>query len=133
MRWMPLRIRQLRAAAARGGRTTRTPHRAFVFLGLAGGVFVAACSTMSALTPVEPPPRSAFDSAAVAKGAQLAAIGNCVTCHTARGGRAYAGGFPLETPFGTVYGTNITPDPETGIGRWSEAAFARAMREGIDR
>ena len=45
----------------------------------------------------------------------------------------YAGGVPLETPFGTIYGTNITPDPETGIGRWSEAAFVRAMREGVDR
>jgi mono/diheme cytochrome c family protein len=40
---------------------------------------------------------------------------------------------PLATPFGTIYGTNITPDPETGIGRWSEAAFTRAMREGVDR
>lgn len=78
-----------------------------------------------------PGPRS-FDGALVSKGAQLAAIGNCVTCHTARGGKPYAGGFPLKTPFGTVHGTNITPDPETGIGRWSEADFSRAMREGLD-
>jgi mono/diheme cytochrome c family protein len=60
-------------------------------------------------------------------------MGNCRTCHTAAGGRAFAGGFPLETPFGTIYSTNVTPDPETGIGRWSEEAFRRAMREGVDR
>jgi len=45
----------------------------------------------------------------------------------------YAGGVPLETPFGTIYGTNITPHATTGIGRWSEADFVRAMREGVDR
>jgi mono/diheme cytochrome c family protein len=45
----------------------------------------------------------------------------------------FAGGLPLPTPFGTIYSTNLTPDPEAGIGRWSEAAFTRAMREGVDR
>ena len=54
-------------------------------------------------------------------------------CHTVEGGKPYAGGTPLKTPFGTVHGTNITPDPETGIGRWSLEAFTRAMREGVDR
>ncbi|WJR66460.1 cytochrome c [Neorhizobium sp. CSC1952] len=69
----------------------------------------------------------------VAKGAQLAAVGNCIACHTEPGQEAFAGGLPVPTPFGTLYSTNITPDPETGIGRWSEAAFVRAMREGVDR
>jgi mono/diheme cytochrome c family protein len=73
-----------------------------------------------------------FDAATIAKGAQLAAVGNCVTCHTAPGGKPYAGGYALKTPFGTVHGTNITPDTETGIGRWSLANFSRAMREGLD-
>ncbi len=54
-----------------------------------------------------------------------------MVCHTAPGGAANAGGFGLETPFGTIYSTNITPDNETGIGRWSYAAFERAMRHGI--
>lgn len=94
---------------------------------------LAACALQPALPPGEPPPRSSFDAALIAKGAQLAAIGNCNVCHTAAGGKAYAGGRPLDTPFGTMYGTNITPDPETGLGRWSYDAFARAMREGVDR
>ena len=85
------------------------------------------------IAPVEPPQRAAFDAALVSRGAQLAAIGDCVACHTAPEGRPYAGGFPLRTQFGTIYGTNITPDPQTGIGHWSEAAFTRAMREGVDR
>ncbi len=80
-----------------------------------------------------PPPRTAFDPDLVKRGAGLAAIGDCRTCHTAQGGRAFAGGFPLETPFGTIYSPNITPDAQTGIGAWSEEAFRRAMREGVDR
>lgn len=75
----------------------------------------------------------AFDPGLVAKGAELSAIGNCATCHTSRDGRPFAGGLPLPTSFGTIYSTNITPDLETGIGRWSAADFERAMREGVDR
>ena len=45
----------------------------------------------------------------------------------------FAGGYAMQTPFGVIYSTNITPDPETGIGAWSEAAFARAMHEGVAR
>lgn len=85
------------------------------------------------IAPIEPPAAEAFDAAQVARGAQLAALGNCMDCHTVPEGKPYAGGRALKTPFGTVYGTNITPDAETGIGRWSEAAFVRAMREGVDR
>lgn len=91
----------------------------------------------SGLPSVNDPPEasvaSAFDPATIAKGAQLAAIGDCAGCHTVSGGRPYAGGVPLETPFGTIHGTNITPHAGTGIGRWTEPEFFRAMREGIDR
>ncbi len=69
----------------------------------------------------------------VRHGAELAALGYCASCHTAEGGKPFAGGRPLATPFGTIFGTNISPDPDTGIGAWSQAAFSRAMREGIDR
>jgi mono/diheme cytochrome c family protein len=99
---------------------------------VAAAPLVAACAAQQALAPAEPPGAAAFEPALVAKGAELAALGNCQTCHTAPGGRPYAGGRALATPFGTLYGTNITPD-ETGIGRWSEAAFRRALREGLDR
>ena len=92
--------------------------------------FLLSCTMPPPTAPVAAP--QSFDRALVAQGAQLAAIGNCVSCHTARGGKPFAGGYPLKTPFGTVHGTNITPDPETGIGRWSEADFSRALREGRD-
>ena len=62
----------------------------------------------------------------------FAGAGHCAVCHTpTRGTRV--GRRVGATPFGTIYSTNITPDPETGIGRWSEAAFARAMHEGVAR
>ena len=96
----------------------------------AAGLLVS-CSTPAPTPSTQAAPRT-FDRALVARGAELAAIGNCVSCHTAPGGRPFAGGYPIKTPFGTVHGTNITPDPETGIGRWSEADFSRALREGLD-
>src|SRR4029079_9294659 len=67
------------------------------------------------------------------RGRQLAALGYCAVCHTDIGGKANAGGRGIETPFGIIYSTNITPDVETGIGNWSYPAFERAMREGIHR
>lgn len=69
----------------------------------------------------------------VERGAYLALAGNCAACHTARGGPAYAGGDAIATPFGRVYGGNLTPDPVHGIGRWSADAFWRAMHEGRSR
>lgn len=83
--------------------------------------------------PTAPPAKDAFAPAQVAEGAQLAAIGNCRTCHTRDDGPAYAGGRPIATPFGTIFSTNVTPDRETGIGAWPEAAFVRAMRDGVSR
>ncbi|WP_414654570.1 c-type cytochrome [Ideonella sp.] len=66
----------------------------------------------------------------VERGAYLARAGNCATCHTTRGGAEYAGGRGIETPFGIVFAGNLTPDAETGIGRWSAADFWRAMHNG---
>ncbi|MBW1880542.1 MAG: cytochrome c [Deltaproteobacteria bacterium] len=63
-------------------------------------------------------------------GALLAAVSGCASCHTAEGGAPYAGGFPIETRFGTFYGSNLTPDPEHGLGDWSEEDFVRALRKG---
>jgi mono/diheme cytochrome c family protein len=77
--------------------------------------------------------RAAMPPDLVARGEQLAAVGNCGVCHTPEGAEPYAGGYAMDTPFGVIHSTNITPDPETGIGTWSEAAFIRSMREGVDR
>jgi hypothetical protein len=55
----------------------------------------------------------------VARGRYLALAGNCMACHTVRGGQAFAGGRAIETPFGRIYGSNLTPDPTHGIGAWS--------------
>ena len=67
----------------------------------------------------------------LARGEYLARAADCVACHTAPGGTPYAGGFAFKLPFGTIYGTNITADKETGIGNWSDDQFVRAVREGI--
>lgn len=82
---------------------------------------------------VAPPAPASFPRALVVKGAVLARLGDCAVCHTSDGGRVFAGARPLATPFGTLFSNNITPDPDTGIGHWSEAAFRRAMKEGVSR
>jgi mono/diheme cytochrome c family protein len=85
------------------------------------------------IAKISPPPAASFPSALVAKGAVLASAGYCAGCHTVRGGQPYAGGYAMKTQFGTIYSTNITPDPRTGIGGWSKQAFERAMRRGVRR
>ena len=78
-------------------------------------------------------PAAAAGPDEITRGEYLAAAAGCADCHTdtKNGGRPYAGGRPLTTPFGTFYAPNITPDPETGIGRWSNAQFLNALREGV--
>lgn len=66
----------------------------------------------------------------IERGAYLARAGNCMGCHTARGGVAFAGGRTIQTPFGAIHSTNITPDSETGIGDWSADDFWRALHNG---
>jgi mono/diheme cytochrome c family protein len=94
---------------------------------------VTAIVWRPAMAAIEPPAPQSFDSALVKRGRDLAAIGNCNDCHTVRDGHDFAGGLAVPTPFGTIFSSNITPDAETGIGRWSEAAFRRAMQSGVDR
>ena len=91
---------------------------------------LAACTTGAIAA------RAAEDGQAFGKierGRYLAVLGDCVSCHTAPGGKPFAGGAALETPFGALVGPNITPDVATGIGAWSEEDFHRAMHEGIGR
>ncbi|WEX09700.1 cytochrome c [Chelativorans sp. AA-79] len=94
---------------------------------------VAYAVSPRALETVERPDSEGLDQETVARGEELAMIGNCADCHTAEGGEPYAGGRAIPTPLGTLYGTNITPDEETGIGAWSAEAFQRAMYRGLDR
>jgi mono/diheme cytochrome c family protein len=100
---------------------------------VAGAVAAFAVAWRPAIAAIDPPAPQSFDTALVKRGRYLAAIGNCNDCHTVRGGKSFAGGLPVPTPFGTIFSSNITPDGETGIGRWSEAAFRRAMRSGVNR
>lgn len=69
----------------------------------------------------------------IARGRYLTAAADCAACHTADGGAPFAGGVPLASPFGTIHGTNITPDPETGIGRYTADDFSHAMTKGEAR
>jgi mono/diheme cytochrome c family protein len=85
------------------------------------------------IAAVTPPPPTNFSASAVEKGAALAHLGDCAVCHTASAGQDFAGGLAIKTPFGVVYTSNITPDLDHGIGRWSQAAFVRAMRQGVAR
>ncbi|HCF1366688.1 TPA: cytochrome c, partial [Pseudomonas aeruginosa] len=70
---------------------------------------------------------AAPDPTLVRQGEYLARAGDCVACHTARDGKPFAGGLPMETPIGAVYSTNITPDRKTGIGDYSFEDFDRAV------
>lgn len=107
-----------------------------IFTGVAGLVLlllvvVVGFSWPPALADVEQVQTSFFSAEQINKGAILAGIGNCAACHTVKGGGEFAGGLPIVTPFGRVYSSNITPDPETGIGRWSQEAFKRALHDGV--
>lgn len=93
-------------------------------------------------SPRERPPQSAAtrvsaatlrDPALIARGQYLATVGDCAACHTRKGGVRYAGGRSLATSFGNVPAPNITPDPDTGLGRWSFEDFWRALHLGKGR
>ncbi len=99
---------------------------------------VASLATMAspwrpAIAPVERPDPNVYSAVTIERGRLAAAAGACNVCHVGNDGQMFAGGRRFDTPFGAVYATNITPDPENGIGNWSYTAFERAMRQGISR
>jgi mono/diheme cytochrome c family protein len=102
-------------------------------LGCLGLVGFGILAWRPAIAPVALPAPGSFTPELIAKGEALAGGGYCAECHTTKGGQKFAGGYAFATPFGALHSTNITPDPETGIGAWSEAAFRRAMHEGVSR
>ncbi|TFZ02383.1 c-type cytochrome [Ramlibacter henchirensis] len=81
----------------------------------------------------DPGPSAAAGPASVERGAYLARVGNCMACHTDRGGAAWAGGRAIDTPFGIVYSSNLTPDARTGLGSWTADDFWRALHHGRSR
>ena len=97
------------------------------------GTTLALLGWRASIAPVQYSPSSLYSVETLERGRLLAAAGNCVVCHTAPGGVPNAGGRAIDTPFGTIYTTNLTPDPVHGIGQWSFSAFQRAMREGVSR
>lgn len=86
----------------------------------AAGLLLGVCAAAGAAEPT-----------AVERGKYLFHAALCEVCHTAEDGKFLAGGRPLPSPFGTFYSPNITPDPRTGIGAWSEEEFVRALRDGV--
>jgi mono/diheme cytochrome c family protein len=78
-------------------------------------------------------PADFSETDALARGKYLTEAADCEACHTAEGGKPFAGGRPFDTEFGTLYSPNITPDAEQGIGAWSDADFLRAIHDGVGK
>ena len=93
---------------------------------LLGASLLILCGLTSARGETSSP-----DTNAVTRGAYLAKAADCMPCHTTIGGKPFAGGLKLETPFGALYSPNITPDPDSGIGRWTYENFKNALHDGI--
>lgn len=98
---------------------------------------IAAGLGARAVLAQTPPPQPAVtastpDAALIARGRYIAVLGDCEDCHTVKGQAPFAGGRPLQTPFGTILSANITPDRATGIGNWTADQFYRALHQGID-
>jgi mono/diheme cytochrome c family protein len=102
---------------------------------LVAGLAAAAFATRNLLSGKSGGPAQAVTASrdVVARGKYLAEAADCVACHTAPDGAPFAGGLPMPTGFGTIYATNITPDPDDGIGRWSAEDFWRALHDGVRR
>ena len=115
--------------------------RAFKLMGVGaavlGSVLLTACAHNHAADNADLatvlPAHDTPGYTAIQHGRYLIKAGDCAYCHTAPGGKPFAGGRAVLTPFGTIYSTNITPDKDTGIGSWSETDFYRALHSGVDR
>jgi len=105
---------------------------AVVVVGLIAGVVVlSGVLEPNYETSVVDEQAAAPDQQLLARGKYLARAGDCTACHTSEDGAPFAGGVPIPTPFGTIYGTNITPDPDYGIGNWTSADFYKVLHDGI--
>jgi mono/diheme cytochrome c family protein len=102
----------------------------YVWKYLAIGVGITAALVFLFAASASPSKAEGSVSSGVENGQYLADAGNCASCHTREGGESYTGGLAFETPFGTIYSTNISSDSDTGIGEWTLDEFATALREG---
>jgi mono/diheme cytochrome c family protein len=106
---------------------------AVLVLLVAAGAWIVAAWPRAEIIPSRSQEAWAATPDNIARGAYLARAGDCLACHTARGGAAYAGGRAIDTPFGRLYGPNLTPDMATGIGAWSADQFWNALHNGVAR
>src|SRR5262244_168790 len=89
---------------------------------LASLIMLVAVAAIQAANAAEPP---------MDRGEYVARAANCIACHSIPNAPPFSGGLKMATPLGAIYTTNITPDPETGIGQYTEEDFAHALREGV--
>ena len=106
--------------------------------GIGAGAIVAAAVALTApvrapIAPINIADAGSYAQTTIERGRLVAAAGGCAVCHVGPDGSPFSGGRAFETPFGTVVARNITPHETVGMGTWSYAAFARAMREGVSR
>jgi mono/diheme cytochrome c family protein len=87
----------------------------------------------ASLEPVAASAGQLDGAALITRGEYLTNAADCAACHSIPGGQPFAGGLAFRLPFGTIYSSNITPDPETGIGAWTDAEFVRSLHRGIGR
>jgi alcohol dehydrogenase (quinone), cytochrome c subunit len=114
----------------------KTSRRALLTIGVLAILLVVA-ALVFALAPthtrsIAANPSTPPEAASIDRGHYLAVAADCTACHTAPEGKAFAGGFAIDSPLGAIYSTNITPDKETGIGKFTLDDFDRAVRRGID-
>lgn len=113
--------------------------RRLIWVGLVvagvAGICVLAFASFNLLNGTSGGPIQIVNAPAdvVARGKYLAEAADCAACHTAPGGAPFAGGLAMQSGFGIIYTTNITPDPEHGIGRWTADDFWRSMHDGVRR
>lgn len=135
----PFTPERVRAALNPPAEPAPPPRKARRWFGALATAFAGALATAGTILPwraahppIARPDPSAYSAATIERGRIVAALGNCAGCHSGPNG-FLAGGHALDTGFGRIWSTNITPDPAHGIGAWSYSAFERAMREGVAR
>ncbi len=113
----------------------KPPSLAVALARMASALALGSCATDSAVSGTPPASISSpasTTSVQIQRGHYLAHLGDCAGCHTAKDGKPFAGGVPIETGFGRIYTPNITSDQATGIGSWSKDDFYRALHAGHD-